>query len=125
MYLIKQFEDQIEITTPQETWIRVREMPDCDPEIAFDNKGEYISNQSLNAIFRNEIADLRMFVVRFNDLEITRGLLQHLMSEIINDRDIAWLDTDYGWVISARDFLARIAQDPNWDWRQVPGGDQE
>jgi hypothetical protein len=32
-----------------------------------------------------------------------------------------WIDTDYGWVIHAWEFLKRTEEDARWDWRKPPG----
>jgi hypothetical protein len=37
----------------------------------------------------------------------------------------SWIDPDYGWVISAQDFLVQTERDHNWDWRRPdPRGDK-
>ena len=82
-----------------------------------DAAEEYASNEDLDIQFRHAVRALRFFVVRFSDINPTRILLREFARAATTQHESAWLDTDYGWVISVDDFLHRLAENSTWDWR--------
>ena len=72
---------------------------------------------------RRQFADLRIFFVMFNDFELARSAFRCIALGVTRAGGVGWIDTDYGWVIRARDLIARLDEDPGWDWRTAPPDD--
>lgn len=122
---IKLIDDKLILSIPEVIWMTAEEMPDRDMATGHYYKDNYKSNSSLDEQFRRDISELRLFRIRLNDIESARLVLRRIMQQVINSGESAWIDTDYGWVISAKDFLLRTDQDPNWDWRTPLQGDDK
>jgi hypothetical protein len=120
---LRRFEQQIEIHSNEETCVIVEEIPDQDPETGADNKAELISDPFLDDRFRRDLHTLRMFAIDYKDIDAARCVLRCLMKEVTSTGDISWIDTPEG--ISARDFLAKTDQDPQWDWRESKPSNEE
>jgi hypothetical protein len=82
-----------------------------------DAEAEYLSIEDLDRPLKDRLGDMRFLFFMFNDFELIRSILHHVMRSAIARGDMAWLDTDYGWQIEARDFVARLSANPDWDWR--------
>jgi hypothetical protein len=110
------FGDQLQLVAKDARWkLVVNEV--ADTKAAAE---EYGANDNLDERFRREVDALRFFVVRFDDVDMTRRLLRALAQEAVGHGESVWIDTDYGWVIHARDLLKRTARDACWDWRKEP-----
>ena len=116
---IRLFDDQLEILMSNEIDARViiEEVSDSDPDADYDIKDELIADPLVSDQFRREIADLRILFARFNSIDLVRTVLHVLARNIVHDDGIGWIDTEHDLVISIRDFLARIDENPRWDWR--------
>jgi hypothetical protein len=66
---------------------------------------------------------LRLFTIRFDDLDVARRFLRDIAQEAVNQGETAWIDTDYGWVIHAWDLLKNTERDERWDWRKAASED--
>lgn len=75
------------------------------------------TNPDLDMRFRQTVRGMNVFSLTFQSLDVCRELLADLSSRSVVANERLWIDTDYGWVIEARDFLAQIEVDPQWDWR--------
>jgi hypothetical protein len=75
------------------------------------------ANGDLDERFRREVGTLRFFTIRFSDVDVARRSLREIALAAVRNGDTVWIDTDYGWVLHAWDFLRRTDQDPRWDWR--------
>lgn len=110
------FDDQLQVVANDRRWnLIVNEMSDSTAAAE-----EYASNDDLDKEFRREAVGLRFFVVRFDNLEVTRRLLRAVVEAAVSGNETVWIDTDYGWVISGRDFLHATNKNPLWDWRSAP-----
>lgn len=83
---------------------------------------DYSANNDLNEQFRVAAAGFRYYLVVFGDVEIARSFLCRVAGEAVGVGEAAWFDTDYGWVVSAEDFLDHLKQRSDWDWRTVGVG---
>lgn len=110
------FEDQLQLVAKSGAWeLIVNEVVDRDAAVE-----EYESNDDLDDRFRREVGGLRLFAVRFGDIDMARRMLRGVAREIVRQGGTAWIDTDYGWVIHAGEFLKKTDDDAGWDWRSVP-----
>lgn len=110
---------ELQLMTDEQSWPLIVSDSGADPERAED----YATNEDLDERFRREIRGLRFFTVRFRDVDLTRRFLREVALQAVSRRDVVWFDTDWGWVISAADFLRRTDEDTRWDWRYA--ADQE
>lgn len=111
------FEDQLDISIAETAWARLSEMPDIDPSTGYDNKNDFISDETIDQRFRTELEHLKLFMINFNDIGLARTILLYISREILENNSTAWIDTDYGRVISTGSFLVEVDRDPGWDWR--------
>lgn len=79
---------------------------------------DYDSNEDLDAQFRSEVLDLRFYLLCFNDFGVAKRVLHGLLAELGARGMDPWLDTDFGWVIRGADAVAKMRNDPAWDWRR-------
>lgn len=114
---IKIFDPQIEVRSHGLSQVVIEELSDHEPDVDADFKEEYVSALTLDEQFREQVNAMRLFSVRFNDITLMRDVLRCIVKEILDKREIAWIDTGYGWVISAQDFWARTDEKSDWDWR--------
>jgi hypothetical protein len=82
---------------------------------------DYATNDDLDERFRREVRGLRFFTIIFDDLDVTRRVLRTIAQDAVSRGESVWIDTDYGWVIHAWEFLKRTEEDARWDWRKPPG----
>jgi hypothetical protein len=107
------FDDQLQVVAKGLQWkLIVREASDQTAVAE-----EYASNDDLDTRFRGEVHALHCFTIMFDNVDMTRKLVRAIADAAVNGSATVWIDTDYGWVIHARDFLKRTDQDPGWDWR--------
>lgn len=86
---------------------------------------QYATNDELDEQFRREVGDKAFHLVTFNDFDLARRTLRRLLSAAERARDF-WIDNDYSVVIRGDVVLARLSEDPDWDWRSVlPSQDRE
>lgn len=110
------FDDQLQLVAKSGAWkLIVNEVIDRDTAVE-----EYESNDDLDERFRREISALRLFIVRFSDIDTARRMLRGVAQEVVRQGGTAWIDTDYGWVIHAWEFLTKTDGDARWDWRKAP-----
>ncbi len=113
------FDDQLQIVAKDSRWkLIVSEVADRAAAVE-----EYASNADLDERFREEVVALHFFSVSFDDVDMARRLLRSVAQEFVRRCESAWIDTDYGWVIHARDLLKETANDPRWDWRKSPSNE--
>jgi hypothetical protein len=111
---------QLNLTADRDECIMISEI--SRREDAID---EYEGNAAFDARFRSEVRRLRFFSFVYRNFMLMRRVLRHIVHSAMERGDTAWIDTDYGWVIGARDFFAQTERDPNWDWRRPdPKGDK-
>ncbi|MFO0641693.1 MAG: hypothetical protein U0183_20885 [Polyangiaceae bacterium] len=107
------FDDQVQVVAADARWkLIVNETSDAAAAAE-----EYATNDDLDERFRREVGTLRFFTIRFDDVDVTRRALRAIAQAAVSRGEIAWIDTDYGWVIHACDLLKRIDKNPRWDWR--------
>jgi hypothetical protein len=78
---------------------------------------DYRTNDDLDAEFREALGGRSFFPVRFNDYTVLRSLLPSLLRALPGRLDTYWIDNDYGVVLRADRFLAKLEGAPAWDWR--------
>lgn len=112
---LSKFDDQLQAVAEDARWkLIVNEASDTAAAAE-----EYAANDDLDERFRREVGTLRFFTIRFDDVDVTRRLLRTIAQAAVSSGETSWIDTDYGWVIHARDLLKRTDQNPRWDWRQA------
>lgn len=110
------YDDQLQVVAKDQRWhLILNEVADAQGAAE-----EYESNEDLDERFRGDVGALHFFDVRFNNVDVVRRLIMAIAREAIGHGETAWIDTDYGWVISAADFLQKTDADPAWDWRKAP-----
>jgi hypothetical protein len=114
---VKVFEEQLDIYRSQAAWAVVEAIPDGEPGSDYNDKWDYMSDPHVDEQFRRDLGSLHLFSIRFNDIETARRILYLIMSNVVDDGDIAWIDTEYEWVVSAKDFITRTDRKPDWDWK--------
>jgi len=105
-------DNQLSLSGEAGNWVRISEVRDRDFAIH-----DCETNSLLDKKFREEVSMLRFFVILFEEVHVTRRILRCIAEEVICHGDTGWIDTDYGWVMHMKDFLASTEQDPTWDWR--------
>jgi hypothetical protein len=91
---------------------------------------EYMSNDDLDAAFRQEAHEKTFYSVMFRGLDLVKRVMMSLLRGVGGDAASCWIDTDYGWVIRGDDFLQHLEHDADWDWRHPaesnkPSGDAD
>ena len=124
VYAISGDSNYLRISTPTGGWAQTDNPADKDLNHDNDYRVDYETNDYLCKDFRKDVAGLRFFSFRFNDISLMRRVLVCVMRQTVAHNEIGWIDTDYGWVVSAREFLHKVEQEPNWDWRTSPEEDQ-
>ena len=109
------FDEQIEVWSPEGHGVIIEEMPDIDNQTGYLNKDELLSDPDIDERFRQDLPALVLFAADFDDVNIVRRVLRCVMEAAAKNGDTAWIDACNG--TSASEFLARIDQDPQWDWR--------
>jgi|GEM_PF-4590599 len=114
-------DDQLQVIAKGEGWrliwsVIVKECTDR-AEIAAEYETFDVFDDA-DERFRQEVDKLRFFVVRFNNIDVTRRFLSAIARDILGRGETAWIDTDYGWIIHMSDFLKKTEEDANWDWRE-------
>src|SRR5678815_2012352 len=110
-------QNYLKISTSERGWVQTENMLIDQPDHDDDYRAEYESDDYLCEEFRRDVASLRFFTFRFNDIALMRNVLRWIMRCVVDRKELGWFDTDYGWVVSAEDFLRNTDQDPDWDWR--------
>ena len=114
--VLTKLDHQLEVVAKDARWkLIVNEVSDTAAFVE-----EYASNDDLDERFRREVGSLRFFIVRFDDVGVTRRVLRSFAKSAVGHGESAWIDTDYGWVIHAWEFLKRTERDALWDWRRAP-----
>jgi hypothetical protein len=113
---VSRFDDQLQVVAKGARWkLILNEVPDTDAAAE-----EYASNGDLDERFRQEVALLRFFTIRFDDMDMARRVLRAIAQTAVTRGETAWIDTDYGWVIHASDLLRKVDENSRWDWRHAP-----
>ncbi len=110
------FDRQLQVAPEDLRWLLVM----SETNRSADAVNDYATHEELDSRFRSEVRSLRLFSLDFNDVDVARELLRSVAQAAVTRGETLWIDTDYGWVLDARDFLRRIEQDPRWDWRRDP-----
>ena len=83
---------------------------------------DYKENDLLSSEFREGIDETyRCFLIGFNDLLAIKGLVLFLVRHFEDIFKMGWIDTEYGYVLSAAKFCSNMSEDSDWDWRSKPG----
>jgi hypothetical protein len=107
------FEEQIQLVEHNQKWhVVVTELNDRAGAVA-----DYESNGDLDDKFRENAQSLSFFCVHFNDFFVAKRIVFEIARAAVQSGADLWIDTDYGWAIHAREFVARASRDPQWDWR--------
>ena len=107
------FDDQVQVIARNRRWtLIVNEVQDAQAAAE-----EYVANDDLDERFRGDARTLRFFHIRFDDVDVARRSLRVIARAAVGKGESVWVDTDYGWVLHAWDYLRRTARDPLWDWR--------
>ena len=109
-------DEQLQLVESEAHWRLVLYQLSDEPLSAAE---EYSSNEDIDQRFLQDLADLRFYIVRFNQFEVARQLLRLVCASAVARRERLWIDTDYGCVIHSADFLQRLEADPAWDWRTL------
>lgn len=67
--------------------------------------------------FKAKVEDYIFYYVRYNNFDIMKKMIKELLLNLKTLIDDFWLDNDYGVLIKRKDFLSRIENDEEWDWR--------
>jgi len=86
--------------------------PMKEPAAAID---DYSSNEDLPEKFRAEVRKCSLRIVYFNDFHLAKATLETVLANLGDALARSWIDSDYGWVMAAEQFLARLQA--GWDWR--------
>jgi hypothetical protein len=109
------FEEQIQLVEHNQEWhVVVTELDDRTGVAA-----DYQSNSDLDDKFRENAQNLSFFCLRFNDFFVAKRIVFEIARTAVQSGADLWIDTDYGWVIHAWEFVARASRDPQWDWRMA------
>lgn len=65
-------------------------------------------------LIKTQFGDYRLLALRYTSPRLARAMAQAIASSELADQPML-LDAD-GTFLSARDFLARLAEKPDWDW---------
>ncbi|MGZ5909848.1 MAG: hypothetical protein ACXWLB_08225 [Reyranella sp.] len=87
-----------------------------------DVRQDYATNDELNEQFREEIGDKAFHLVTFNDIGLGRRVVRRLLSAAAERARDLWIDNGYDVVIRGDVALARLTEDPDWDWCSVLPG---
>jgi hypothetical protein len=108
------FGAQLQLDSQDRGWtLTVREI--VDKKLFIDG---YVDNDLHDEAFREEVPNLRFFSVRFNNFDVARQLVYAFAKKVTSCEQSAWIDTDYGWVVSAAEVVTEIDGDARWDWRR-------
>lgn len=114
---LRRTERGLQATAWADHWRFVLEPPHRHP----DAYAEYSTTEWLDPRFRVEVRDLVFVTIVFaGAIDSLRDLVRLFADDVVRHDETAWVDTDYGWVIHAADFLARTANGAPWDWRYDP-----
>lgn len=78
---------------------------------------DYWTNDLLDLEFRESLGGNSFFSVSFSNYFVMRALLPSLLRVFEGRLEKYWIDNDYGVVIRADRFLAKLEGDSSWDWR--------
>jgi hypothetical protein len=81
---------------------------------------DYFENDAPHdPLLHEAVAGMRFYSVGFSDLELARQFIYAFAKTVISTGQHAWVDTDYGWLVSAADVVKEIDRNPMWDWRSA------
>src|SRR5689334_9458574 len=87
---LETFENQVQVSTPEGTWVVIRCVPDRDPDDSYDNKADYVLDPDLDEDCRSHLDALHLFDMRFNELDFARRILRCIAGEAMDALQPAW-----------------------------------
>ncbi|MBF0100185.1 MAG: hypothetical protein HQK77_04675 [Desulfobacterales bacterium] len=80
--------------------------------IEYDDEIESYYDEDEMLIVKKHIPKPKFFTCEFTEIEFGKKILSHLIS----DNQFV-IDNDHGELLTGEEFIKRLKDDPDWDWR--------